>query len=74
MFQGTSLRLLLLCLIETETLYTVSSFISMGYPRPLFRFIFGLGQKNITNFYNNQCEEMSIQYMVLGFEPTTFRS
>ena len=28
--------------------------------------------KNNTNFTTNQCEKMSIQYTVPGFEPTTF--
>ena len=31
-------------------------------------------QTNITIFSTNICEKMSIQYTVLGFEPTTFRT
>ena len=36
-----------------------------------FSCIFGLYN---TIFTTNPCEKMSIQYMALGFEPTTFRS
>ena len=40
----------------------------MGQARPLFSFIFGLFQTNITA---NHCEKMSIQYTMQGFKPTT---
>ena len=39
-----------------------------------FSFIFGLFQTNNTIFTTNICEKMSIQYMVPGFEPMTFRT
>ena len=35
----------------------------MGHPQPLFKHF---------NFTTNKCAKMSIQYTVLGFEPTTF--
>ena len=35
-------------------------------------FIYFVFSKNITIFASNKCEKMSIQYKVLGFEPTTF--
>ena len=40
------------------------------HPRPLF----GLFSSFQTNITTNLCENMSIQYTVLGFEPTTFRT
>ena len=43
-----------------------------GPLRPLFR-LFLCFQTNITILTANKCEKMSIQYTVLGFEPTTFR-
>ena len=46
-------------------------FFKMAHPRPLFIY-FRLFQTNITIFTTNKCEKMSIQYTVLGFEPTTF--
>ena len=38
---------------------------------PLFR-LFSSFQTNFTIFTTNKCEKMSIQYTVLGFEPTIF--
>ena len=38
---------------------------------PVFH-LFSSFQTNITIFTANKCQLMSIQYMVLGFEPTTF--
>ena len=46
-------------------------FFKMGQPRPLFH-LFSSFQTHITIFTTNKCEKMSIQYTVLGFEPTTF--
>ena len=43
----------------------------IGHPRPLFR-LFESFQTNITIFTTNKCEKMSIQYMLPGFELTTF--
>ena len=40
----------------------------------LFFVYFRSFQTSITIFTTNICEKMSIQYMVLGFEPTTFRT
>ena len=45
----------------------------MGHRRPLFR-LFSSFKTDITIFITNVCEKMSIQYLVLGFEPTTFRT
>ena len=47
-------------------------FLNVGQPRPLLWFIFGLFKQTHYNFTTNICEKMSIQYTVLGFEPTTF--
>ena len=45
----------------------------MGQPRPLFIFLFLVfSNKHHYNFYNKNMGKMSIQYMVPGFEPTTF--
>ena len=38
--------------------------------RPLFR-LFSSFHTNVRIFTTNKCEKMSIQYMVLGFEPMT---
>ena len=47
----------------------------MGQPLPLFFVYFGLyKQKSLQFFTTNVCKKMSIQKMVLGFEPTTFRT
>ena len=43
----------------------------MAHPWPRFR-LFSSFQTNITILTTNKCEKMSIQYAVLGFEPTTF--
>ena len=43
----------------------------MGHLRPLFH-LFSYFQTNTTIFTKNKCEKISIQYMVLKFEPTTF--
>ena len=45
--------------------------LKMGQPRPRFN-LFSSFQKHFTIFTINKCEKMSIQYPVLGFEPTTF--
>ena len=42
----------------------------MGKPRPIFR-LFSVFLNKQYNFTTNQGEKMSIQYTVLGFEPTT---
>ena len=44
----------------------------MDHPWPLFVY-FWSSQTNITIFKTNLCDKMSIQYMVLGFEPMSFR-
>ena len=41
-------------------------FFKMGHP------LISSFQTNITIVTTNKCEKMSIQYTVLGFEPTTF--
>ena len=46
-------------------------FTKMGQPRPLFN-LFPSFQTHITIFTTNKCEQMSIQYMVPGFELATF--
>ena len=38
----------------------------------LFSFLFGLFKQTLHIFTTNRCEKMSIQYMVPGFELTTF--
>ena len=45
-------------------------FQKMSHPRPLFH-LFSSFQTSVTIFTTNNCEK-SIQYTVLGFEPTTF--
>ena len=44
----------------------------MGQPRPFFVY-FHLFKQTL-QFTANICEKMFIQYTVLGFEPTTFRT
>ena len=45
----------------------------MGQPRPLLSFIFGLFKHTPLQFFTTKIiEKMSIQYTVLGFEPTTY--
>ena len=46
-------------------------FKKMGQPRPFFVY-FRSFQTKITNFYYKYMWKMSVQYMVPGFEPTTF--
>ena len=48
-------------------------FYKMGQPRPLFR-LFSVFSNKQYIFSTNQCEKISIQYMALGFKPTTFRT
>ena len=43
----------------------------MGQPWPLFH-LFSVFSNKQYNFYNKSMWKMSIQYMVPGFEPTTF--
>ena len=57
---------------QVRTPSPLKRFIDMGYPRPLF-LLFSYFQANITFFTTNIREKISIQYTVLGFEPTTFR-
>ena len=45
---------------------------NMGHPPTLFLLYFVFS--NIKIFTTNKCETMSIQYLVLRFEPTTFRT
>ena len=49
---------------------SICSFL-MGQSRPLFR-LFSVFSNKHYNFYNKYWWKMSIHYMVLGFEPTTF--
>ena len=58
--------------IWTDCTYICQGLNSFGlfYPASLL-FIFGLFQTNST-FYGCQCEKVSIQYPVLGFEPMTY--
>ena len=52
-----------------KALYQVAILFLKNGPIPTsFSFIF----KHITIFTTNKCEKISIQYMVLGFELTTF--
>ena len=46
----------------------------MGQSRALFQLFSSFQTNIITILTTNQCEKMSIQYMVLGFKPTTFRT
>ena len=48
-------------------------YLKNGSSRPLFG-LFSSFQTNITFFTTNICEKMSIQYTVLGFEHTTFKT
>ena len=49
-----------------------SSFKFLFFSQPgIFLVYFQSFQTNNTIFTTNQCWKMSIQYMVLGFEPTT---
>ena len=48
-------------------------FFKMGHPRPVFRFIFVFSSKHYNFYSKNICEKMPIQYMVPGFELTTFK-
>ena len=45
----------------------------MCQPRPIFR-LFSVFSNKHYNFTTNQCENMSIQYTALGFEPTTLQT
>ena len=56
--------------VPSATLHLIFIYV-MRHPRPLFH-LFSTFQTNSTTFTTNQCEKMSIQYTVLGFEPTTF--
>ena len=49
----------------------IDRFFKMAHPQPLFH-IFSSFQTNNTIFTTSECEKISIQYMVPGFEPTTF--
>ena len=49
----------------------VCFFKKMGQPRPLFR-LFSVFSNKHYKFLQQIREKMSIQYMVLVFEPTTF--
>ena len=51
--------------------WPVSTLLFVGHPRPLFN-LFLYFQTNITIFTTNKCEKMSMQYMVMGYKPTTF--
>ena len=55
----------------TQFLFEFFFLKKMGQPWPLFR-LFSVFSNKQYNFYNNNLWKMSIQYMVLGFEPTTF--
>ena len=46
-------------------------FKNLSQPRPHLSITFVFSNKN-TIFTANKCEKMSIQYTMLGFEPTTF--
>ena len=45
--------------------------LKMDHSRPILR-LFSSFQTNFTILPTNKCKKMSIQYMVLGFELTTF--
>ena len=51
--------------------YLYLFFKKMGRLRPLFLFIYVFSNKHLI-FYNKYMWKMSIQYIGLGFEPTTF--
>ena len=55
-------------------MHTLIYIFLMGHPRPLFRLFYVISNKHQYNFTTNQCEKTSIQYTVLGFKPTTFRT
>ena len=46
----------------------------MDHPLPLSSFIFVFSKKHNYNFYNKYVLKMSIQYTMVGFQPTTFGS
>ena len=48
-------------------------FKKMGHLSPLFHFVFVFSNKHV-NFHNKCMWKMAIQYLVQGFEPTTFRT
>ena len=54
-----------------QNLVLIKVLLKMDHPG-LFFVYFHLFSKNITIFTTNICEKMSIQFMVLGIEPTTF--
>ena len=56
---------------KKKTTTMLLSFLKNGPTRPLFH-LFSSFQTHITIFTTNKCENMFIQYPVLGFEPTTF--
>ena len=66
--------LLYLCLpVLAMHLFLPFLFLKKNRPTPAsFSFIFGLFKQTLQIFNTNICEKMSIQYTVLGFEPTTF--
>ena len=57
----------------TRVHHPVCVFSKNGHSQPLYRLFLSF-QTNITICTTNKCEKMSIQYMVLWFEHTTFRS
>ena len=51
---------------------SISFFMQNGPTPASFSFIFGRFKQTLQIFTTNICENVSIQYMVPGFEPTTF--
>ena len=59
--------------IETRGISTFLFLKKWANPGLFFVYFWSFQTNTITIFTTNTCEKMSIQYMVLEFEPTTFR-
>ena len=59
---------------QISTLYKSAQLFLMGHPRAIFDYFRSFSNKHQYNFYNKLMWKMSIQYTVLEFEPTTFRT
>ena len=69
------LLLLQKVLVHVRNVFSVCCFYKNGPTQASFSFIFGLFKQTIQFLIHiNVKNVMSIQYMVLGFEPTTFRT
>ena len=53
--------------------YRTALFLKMGKPRPLFHLFLSF-QIHTTIFTTNNCEKMSIHYIMPGFELMTFET